>query len=367
MRPLGLWRTRPSHPPHRPTIESSSKFQQAVGNINAGNFGPAIDALSSLDTLDCRSALVKFYLSLAFDHDDNKKYNAEEYLHSALGCNDAKDVLPRWSQNHPEILKYLVEFADSRINQADVLAETIDNGKLPDHVRDAGTRKPIYGKAREALEFAAELDPKSRKIKRLFARSQSVFGEYESAYQTVSDLISSASSGEEIDDESLVHLFHCWGLRVRVAFLWAERDLHNGVLVDEAARSRLKEAEADLDRCDTYLHTRQFENQDLKIYHVLHDRVRTMATSVEVDLKLSKTRSAERYIQKAEDVLAQLIECIKLRRLEAEVPPTTDLQDRLKGLKNELKLALQRPLRGETATDSAAPAPSVADARDGGR
>ncbi len=365
---LGLSRTRPSNVPHRVEVESSPTFLQAVTNISNGNFGPAIDDLTYLDQRKVQSSLVKFYLSLAHDEvatqqEDSvkhaKQHDADRFLRMALAAEDAKDALLNWSPTHPEVVKYLVDFADSRIHRADVIGQTFDTGKLDDDDRrDREFRNPSYEVAKDALVFAEQLDPTSPRIQRLLARAERMFKEYESSYQRISRLIQSIDAGAMVDDDDK---YSCWNLRARVAFLWAERDLREGGIVNEAAPLRLKEAVRDLDRCDMYLHARQFEDQDLKIYHVLHDRVRTMATSAEVDLKVSKTGSAERYIRKAEDVLAQLNDCIKLRKLEVHVPPTTDLQDRLKVLKNELKLASRAPARRDGAKGNASSGPSVAN------
>jgi serine/threonine protein kinase len=352
-----LWYARPVNTPIRPKIESSSSFQGAVRDINNGKFEPAIVALSKLEEGDFQdSCLVKFYLSLALNENITKHLDADRYLTQALASPGAKPTLTGWSRNHAEVTKYLVDFADSRIKRADVLANALDkpNSSLGDEERDLEYRLPKYDLPRDALRLAEELDRESPRIQRLLARTERIFGEYEAAYRRVSALLTSPGSRQKLDGDSL---FQCLRLRVWVAFLWAERDLREDPdSVNKATRDRLLQARLDLNRTDSFLQERPFrvlKDQELQLYHALHDRVRLTVTSAAVDLKLSELDAAAKSIRRAENVLGQLNDFIIVRRLQDEVPATKNLQDRLEALKEKLNPLVRGPRHGHSGNDNA--------------
>jgi serine/threonine protein kinase len=362
----GLWLTRQVAPSARPSVESSSTFLNAVREINERNFGPARGRLVHLERMDPQSCLVKFYLSLAHYNDPtdepSKPSDADRFLRKAFAAPDAESILAAWSQDHPEVMAYLVNFADSRIRRADEIADDIDNGNVvPDAVRDQAFRQPTYELARDALRLAETFDPDSARIQRLLARTERIFGEYESAFTRLSSLISRRDSGTRLEP---IALFYCRRLRVWVAFLWAERELREGIPVSPATRTRLKEAKNDLDLCDRYLDSTPFDvSKDGNQYHALHDRVRTTLTSAAVELKSANIDLAAKDIRRAERTLVRLTHFIESHQLAGK--KTDDLKKRLADLKGTLKLV---PGQGDrkTAVDTVPLVGTTGDSAAGG-
>jgi serine/threonine protein kinase len=351
----GLWHSRPVVQVVRPKIESSSVFLDAVRDVNAGKFDLAIGHLTFLEREDTQSCLVKFYLSLAQNDDLDKQSDSDRYLLKALAAPDAEYTLMAWSKDHPEVTTYLVDFADTRIQRADSLADQLDNkNSVPDPVRDRAYRQPAYELARDALLLAEKLDPASPKIQRLLARCERIFGDYDSAYTRLSVLIARRDSAGTLDGRSLLY---CWRLRVWVAFLWAERELRERVSVNERTLARLQEAKADLDRSDRCL--KEWPDDDLKVrqrteYHALHDRLRTLVTSARVELELSLVVKAGEDTRRAEKVLVRLVEFIGSNNLNGKVPNADDWAKPLAELKDKLKL-VQGHAQHKTEIDDSPP------------
>jgi serine/threonine protein kinase len=339
---LGLWHTRRLSPSARPKVETSSSFLAAVHDISAGQIDPtpAIDRLTALEREDPQSCLVKLYLSLAANDAADTQSDADRYLLKALAAPDATKVLVAWAKDHHEVTDYLLEFADSRINRADELADEIDNGNsVSDNVRDAAYRQPNYELAREALGVAQAIEPNSPKLQGLIARTERVFGDYEAAHRRLSSLIAGQVSSDIHDTR---FLFANWRLRVWVTFLWAERDVRDGVPANVSTLERLREAKADLDLCDRYLKVMPVSDPKIQLrheYHALHDRLRTAMTSAEVELKASLLGDATEDIRAAEKALRRLIQFIESRNLSGTVPKTDDMATRLAHLKQRLKVA----------------------------
>jgi serine/threonine protein kinase len=341
----GLWNIRSVNPHSEPRIEASPLFIGAVRDLTAGKTAPALAALNSLERKGARSSLVKFYTSLALDQDDAKQSDADRLMRQALAAPDAESALVAWSHSHDEVMDYLVSFAESRIHRADSIAEQIDNGSaLSDEDRDTEYRNPTYEVARDALALAAKIDNDSPLIERLLARTEHVFRDYESAYERISKLISSPTAAARLDPRSL---FWCRRLRVRTAFLWADRDLKRDA-VTEATCNRLRVARTDLAFCDRYLRFmpgRDFSGSELEEYHAIKDRVRTLISSAGVELRLARSEEASRIVREAETNLGRLVEFIDSHKLNDQVPKTDKFAKQISQLKTKTLSALSTQRR----------------------
>ena len=109
---------------------------------------------------------------------------------------------------------YLVEFAESRIRDADAFNEKYDLNNYPqseegmsDEERDSRFLGPDYRPARNALLLAESLDAKSPKIQRLLARTELVLAKtpahYSAAHERLARVIESILSDQTTDADEL--------------------------------------------------------------------------------------------------------------------------------------------------------------------
>ena len=120
-----LWARQPGNQPgSKHQVPSATR----VRDIHDGKLDRAIGTLSALEKQSPQSSLVKFYLSMAFDHDAKKLSDADSWLRRAVAAPDADTCANKLGADPSGSRHYLVHHADSRMNGADVMAEIIDNG-----------------------------------------------------------------------------------------------------------------------------------------------------------------------------------------------------------------------------------------------
>ena len=243
----GIWNFRPSARfSHSPNIEATPRFQQAVRLFNEGNLDSAAAGLRQLERENPHSCLVKLYLGFSLKDHPQTKFDADKVLRLALSAPDRVATLSLWTEQHHEVIDALVEFADSRMMQADEDAEKFDySGKnVSDEDRDRVVRRPPYELAKDALALAESLDPSRRRIQFLLAKTERVFGDFDRGFDRASRLINLIKA-EEKPDAGL--LFECYALRSWIAFLWADQDRSSArSSPTEATRNRLVQATKDL-------------------------------------------------------------------------------------------------------------------------
>jgi serine/threonine protein kinase len=321
---FGVWRLRPP-------IETSPKFRGALEMIKSGAFERAIKPLLELEKVDPNSCLVKFYLSLALNEDANRQADADRYLRKALPASDADRKLLEWSKHRDEVGPYLLRFAESRIDRADIYAQKIDIGSsISDDERDSEYRVPTYELASDALRLAYELDPTSQRLQYLVAKTERMNGKYASAYERLSNVISTIKADKKPDDAPL--LISCYMIRGWVAFLWAEHDPPQKR--DDETQNRLIVATKDLYFCGKYLDNCRVDHHERKVYHVMHDRLRATVTLAEVELDLLHVDAGKKSYTQAAEMLQPLRDYIKGHELN--VPKTDDLEKRLDAVETRL-------------------------------
>ena len=327
-------------------VETSPRFLSAMRDVDQGEFQRAVGPLSQLVEQDPHSCLIKFYLSLTLDNlalndEDQKKDDAQEYLEQALALPDAESTLVAWAKVHPSVTLQLVDFADETIKRVDQFAEgyDVDNPK-DDELRDKLLRRRSYKLAGNALALAEKLDPKSQRIQRLLAKTEEISGDYASAHSRLRRLIDSTDSSS---DSAMDTLFFCRRLRGRVAILWVESLRHEGVRLDKETLGRLEEANLDLDKCAGYLRSHRFSlDQALKVYHVLHDRVRATLNLAELEIELAVPPAGDErlrakangHLKKARKIITELTEHAQSNGLKFRPPTrlTKRLDDALRQL-----------------------------------
>jgi serine/threonine protein kinase len=314
----------------RPPLEGLPDFQAAVKAIDEGKIDRAVNLLAALENARPGSSLVKFYLSMVLNKDKNDKQQraADRYLSAALSAQDADTSLLTWARSHPDVLDYLLDFAEARIWKADFLAETFDDERVSDAQRDETLRDSIYGLASTALKFAAKLDDRSPTFQRLLATTEEVFGDFPEAYDRLCRLIDSDTADTPLEIETR---FFCRRLRGRVAFLWAESVRHDNQRIDVAMLARLNEAISDFKSCLWTLTIHRFaSDQELQEYHALRDKLRATITLAEVELDLSRRESAASHLKACSQMVDPLIRSIAaLKAIGSNVPDATRLKRRL--------------------------------------
>jgi len=309
---LGILLSRLTNDLYKPSVETLPSFQSAVRYVEQGECQRAVDLLSQLPMENPHSCLIKFYLSVAHaslapDDDDKKKEEAQAELRAALAAPDAESTLVAWAaKDHPELARYLVNFADATIKRVDQDAEDYDSDNpKDDERRDRLFRWSSYELPRDALRLALKVGPDSPTIQRLLAKTEEIFRDYALAHQRLTQLINKALSGGVVDDS----LFFCRKLRGRVAFLWVDDRRRKKEPPDAETLTLLEQAREDLKWCAFYLGTHTFDiDHELKEYRVLHDRVRAMLTLAEVQIDLNCATEAQRHLEAAQKRFKSLSE-----------------------------------------------------------
>jgi serine/threonine protein kinase len=372
----GAWRIRPDTPPKSPRIDALPEFHSAVADVKAEQFDRAIVKLMNLEQKVPHSCLGDFYHSVALDgvarkNFDDKSSNApvgtvrksfddqNHLMHDALEAPGASSTLLAWAKDHSEVGTHLVEFAVSRIRDADAFNEKYDLNNYPqsdegvsDEERDSRFLGPDYRPARDALLLAERLNANPPKVQRLLARTELVLAKtpahYLAAYDRLSLVIGSILSDkqERIVDE-LDELYDCRTLRSEVAFRWAEQE-RKGRAVSEETLKRMREAVDDLRRCAQHFNISPFLNSDedakrkdeaakRKYYHHLHDRLRATVTLAEVEIDLNDLQNGKKHLGWCENIRKELDEYTTSNDLTGKVPATGDLERRIKIGNSRLK------------------------------
>jgi len=351
----GVVRSRPGSEQLEPSVESSPEFQSAVRAVQEAEYQRAHELLTQLVKDHPNDCLINLYLSLTLDRlapddKDKKEREAEKSLRAAHAAPDAENNRVAWAKDHPELVAYLVPFADARIQRVDLFAEKLDQeDPVKDEKRDQEVRWQTYELAAEALQLAEKLDPKSPKIQRLLAKTEEISCEYESAYDRLSRVIDSGASGSNDDPDML---FFCRKLRGRVAFLWVESQRDRADPLDDTV-SMLEEAKSDLDFCDKFLSNHNFflgertfsEDHERKKYHVLHDKLRATVTLAEVEIELGHFPEADEHFQACKSIndklMVQIEHMDQIEYAESSgrrVPDPAPLTDRMTAVSSWLRL-----------------------------
>ena len=238
----------------RPLASAASvpSFTNAVNLLEIGDAVHAVDVLSGVAQSHPQSCLPKLYLAFALEGNPNGKpeseceSESEDALREAFAVPQAAEELADWAKLHPEVPGRLVDFVDAMMGRADRFAELYDAEELAsDAERDARFRKPAYELAKKSLLLAKELDPSSRKLLRLLATTEQIFGEFQQAHDRLTRLIDSSPDRAKSAD-----LFFCRMVRGRVAFLWIEHLRQQKVQLGNDHRKLLEDAiNDDLNAC----------------------------------------------------------------------------------------------------------------------
>ncbi len=183
--------------------------------------------------------------------------------------------------------------------------------------------------------IAVKLDPTSQKIQRLLAKTEEVFGDYDSARDRLSRVINSLKGDKRPPKDML---FFCRKVRGRAAFLGVEEQLKSGAKPDPQALKIVELALADLKHCSDYLFDNKFSNvvdHDLKHYRVLHDQARATLTQAELELTLGSFDDADRHLNNVHEMIGSLN--VSARASKLKVPAPISLSLRLKEDKERLR------------------------------
>jgi serine/threonine protein kinase len=325
-----------------PPFEKTPAFLSAVRSFEMEQ--PAIEAVArfrSLEHIDSRSCLLKFYLGFALKKaslkpdgkDEVKRFiEGDRYVREALAAPDLEKSAKKWVDDHFRFVTYLVDFAEHRMQRVDKLAEDYDHkSPVEDEVRDRELRQGTYQLALDALRLAEKLNPRSAKTQRLLATTEKYFDEFAPAYDRISRVIGSFDRGTNND-----MLFFSRELRGWLANAWAEQEKEKKKIVPET-RSRLVEADEDYAYCENYLIEHDFKGTDQvrKKYYVSEHRLRMTVTLAEVEEVLSLREDAQKHLAEAERALVRVNDYI--RSTDLKVGTTAHLEERLKHLRIRLQ------------------------------
>jgi serine/threonine protein kinase len=335
-----------------PPIEKTSAFVSAVRSFDMEKFpAGAIKRFQTLTAIDPNSALVKLYLGFALksaerpDVVKNKRYNeSDQAIRDALAVPNVEKTVTAWFKDHPKFDLYLVDFADSRLKEADDFAARHDDGK-DDEERDREFRQTTYQMSRKLLALAVKVNPASLRTQRLVAKTEEYFDEHAQAYERLNRIIGRFEPGFEND-----MLFNTRELRIWVAFAWAEqeRDQHTA---NTETLARLVDAELDSRFCTKYLKYHKFgkELHPYKVYFVLQHGLRAMVVRAEIEIDLSLLQDARKTLSECELSLEALLDYIDSNELK--VAKTELLEKRIKKVRDRLRTPgnVERPCREPSA------------------
>jgi len=323
-RPINQWLT--------PSFETLPEFQAAVASVHQGQPESAVEMLEGVVAKYPQACLAKIYQAFALDSDADTEEDADAAMHEALALPDAEQAVLAWGQTYAKFCPHLVGFAEARILRADEFAQLYDQDEPGrDKTRDKELRKPSYVLARKALLLAVKLDPGSQKIQQMLAKTEVIFGEYDSSSQRLTRMLESLSGNK---NAPLDMLFFCRQLRGRSAFLGVEEKLsQKRASVGEDTVQCLKLALKDLQKCADFLSGSSFGTDGaLKQYHVWHDQARATLTLAEVELSLGKRKDAAKHLGDSRE----FIEMTTARARGLKMPVPTTLSRRLRDAQNRL-------------------------------
>ncbi len=359
----------------KPKVETLASFEEAVGAFVAKDYVGAQQKLLALEKDYPQSSLVKLYLSRIINQIGPDKLIADQILRDALNVPDAKTSLIAWAQTHKELTVYLFKFAESRIKRVDKVAAMIEADRgagdlssdqgddlLDDRAnaerdlgesaeqRDLECRKPMYELAHEilhALESITSTCPAQRKylpgVERLLARTEDVYGEYESAFNRISRVLGSMDDG---DGSAQDDRYHLRVLRGGVIVGWMDKlRKENAPLRDEMLHN-LKLGIEDLSYCRRLLENRRFsgETQNTRLFFATRDEACAALTLAEGEIARHMFSDASKHLVKVRSRIGELTDLAGIINHENEgrpgfkkVEPPTRLAQQLKNAQERLR------------------------------
>ncbi len=322
---------------------SHLEFHSAVKAVEQGDGREAEKTLKRVVKHFPRSCLARFYLAFALKDDLKSDYDAKQFLREALAVVDAEKTVLTWSEKHPQFCALLVDFIEQGITRSDKFAQKYDkDDPAREDELDGELRKPGYDLFRQALKLAELLDPSSPTIQRLLAKTDEMFGEYQSSYARLNFVIESSA----VEDDSYRDIwFFCRHLRGRVAVLWVEEQRAHGVEWSDGTVKLLENAVGDLKACNKYLVGNAYSASNvIKSYRVVHDLVRATLTFAEVQMDLDcpvesgkQLRAAGRWMRKLrEDVHPAGFDDSTIASLEQRLEVATERQDYTESIASNL-------------------------------
>jgi serine/threonine protein kinase len=280
----------PAHEWLFPREPSSAAFLSAVAAVEQGNGREAENMLRTLAKEFPRSCLVRFYVALALKDDTKSEYDAKRFLSQALAVPDAEKTVIAWSQKRPEFCPLLVDFVKQGIVRADEFKEKYDKDDPAREVElDSELRMPDYDLFRQALQLAEKLDPTSLKTQYLLAKTDEVFGQFQTSYDRLSGVIDSLIKESSSDENLLLFSRH---VRGRVAFLLVEQQREQGDRATEQTVELLVGALGELGKCSRRLASAASSAHDRKAYRFTHDWLRATLNLAEVEMDLQRPEEA---------------------------------------------------------------------------
>jgi serine/threonine protein kinase len=334
---------RPAYEWLNPREPSHPEFQSAVAAVEQGNPRDSTETLANTVRAFPRSCLARFYLAFALNNDSKSEYDAKRYLREALAVVDAEGTVLEWSRKHPQFCTLLVDFIKQGMARADEFAQKYDkDDPAREDEIDGELRKPGYDLFRQALKLAQLLDPRSSTIQRLMAKTDEIFGDYQSSYARLTSVIECSKAEPENSPDIL---FFCRHLRGRVTFLWVEQQRAQGVQWSDQTVKLLENAVEDSRVCDDYLHGSAYsEANAIKAYRVLHDLIRATLTLAEVQIDLDRPEESGKQLRAARR---------SMKKLQEELPRVGFNDATIAGLKRRLEVAIER----QRSTESIARSP----------
>jgi serine/threonine protein kinase len=249
----------------KPPVDQLPVFEDAVRDVDNGNYARAISVLTDLAKEYSDSPLPMLYLSFAMSYSDRLPVSGPHLIClKDLTLPRAESQLWAWAKNHPRVASHLLRFSSCLLKKTEPLVaqtkqakDALGNHRANPKVEECKHR--LFDMALHASQMALALDPSSEQAARQIATVEESRGNYQSAHQRLSDLIDAVlSQGYSVDSARLLSLFI---QRDRVATRWAAFLLHSGSPANRAeALKIIREAVRDLDRCNSMLFVDVGEN-----------------------------------------------------------------------------------------------------------
>jgi serine/threonine protein kinase len=379
---VGAALLRPIAESLKPRVETLASFQEATSALDTKDYVSAQKNLLALEKDYPQSSLVKLYSSRIINQIGRDKIKADQILRDALNVPDAKSSLIAWAQTHEELTDYLLQFAAARIERIDKVAAMIDAnrdvgnladdqadnsfgdgengerdlGESPDQ-RDLECRKPMYELAHDilrALESITSTCPAQRKhlpkVERLLARTEDVYGEYESAFNRITRMLGSLDDGDRSAQDDR---FHFRALRGGVVIGWIRKMRKENRPIDDAMLDNLKLAIEDLAFSRVHLENTRFsrEPEETKLFFVTRDEARVALVLAEGEIDRQMLSDASKHLKKVRSRIGELKALTGIINKQNEGKPGFTKVEPPNGLAQQLKKAQER-LRALQASQS---------------
>ena len=238
----------------KPSPETLPVLHQAVQAIENGQAASAVGPLCNLVREYPDHPLPRTYLGIAQAVSKGLVENdAQVSVRQVLDLPNSESTLINWARKTPSLGRHLSDFATAQLQhindyKANHPANQDPSGKAAHGDDDRAIERNYYETLSRTLHLALKIDPDFQEIRRQLAQAEEFFGNFESAYQRLNELIQTTRArGDRQDRDNLIK----WIIqRGRVVIRWSSELRKSGEPTGtKRALELLRQSLQDLEAC----------------------------------------------------------------------------------------------------------------------